>query len=928
MLTRYFVAICLALINCSSVFSQTINTQPGPTTICPPGPFTGHHYIPVPPDIANKILMKGGGQPCSTIQVTYNGFTPAAQAAFQAAVDIWSYSISSPVTIRVNATWEALGENVLGSAGPSFVFNNFPNAPDNSYYASALADAIAGTDQSPGDEDIVASFNSDFDWYLGTDGNTPNNKYDLVSVVLHELGHGLGFISSGSYNETGSTGTYGLGGADLPLRFDHFMILGANGPSMLTLAEGPALGTAFTSNNVFCNSGEATTANNSVRPKIYAPSNYAPGSSLSHWNEITFPSGNPQSLMTPQLGPGEAIHSPGTVTLGLFADLGWTICSGSVNQEGCITWVNPSPTTGWNNFNTMFGGAPCDDGTGCPFNEIQDFEVFAGEAYGVDNFQSGGSYTFSICNGPGAGSWTADFTIIAPSGAIDAFGPGDGCSITWTASESGTYLIVISKDDECGVANAVGNGYPALTCEDGSTTCSEIGCSTEDLINVGESTLCPDQTTTVNLNTPASIPAGGGFGILFYNPTEDTGINLTDVSLPYTFNSDLNGLLTENGFDLFLGDYELTGFVYTDASNATGSICVMADNPINITFLSADDPACSAQESCNTESLILTGDPQICPGINTSVDLLTAATVPSSGGYGISFFNPALNDSLSLTDVELPYTFDNDLNGLLSANDLDPFQGEYELTGFVYTDTNNPIGSVCASSTTVVTINFLSPEDPGCSGPELCITGNLQIAGDPSICPGFTTIAALEIDATIPEGGGYGIRFFNPTTTEDINLTDVSLPYIFNNDLNGLLSANGIAPFIGDYELTGFVYSDLANPLGSICSTSDIPVIVTFYEANDPECITGIDKVSEQLDWSIYPNPTNTEFSVRINTAITGTLQIRLLDAVGRIVFTNETTALGESNTIQVPVGNLEKGMYSVVIENEKGRFVKKIVVQ
>src|SRR5258705_11341019 len=37
--------------------------------------------------------------------VTYNGFDPQSQAAFQAAIDIWSNTIVSPAPIRIIANW-------------------------------------------------------------------------------------------------------------------------------------------------------------------------------------------------------------------------------------------------------------------------------------------------------------------------------------------------------------------------------------------------------------------------------------------------------------------------------------------------------------------------------------------------------------------------------------------------------------------------------------------------------------------------------------------------------------------------------------------------------------------------------------------------------------------------------------------------------
>src|SRR5207344_3264175 len=119
----------------------------------------------------------------STFVVTYSGFSPEAQAAFQAAVDIWASEIQSSVPIRVTANWTTLGTNVLDSAGATSIFRDFSGAPlPGTWYAAAVAKKLNGTDLTAGSADIVANFNSTFDWYLGTDG-LAGSKYDLESVV-------------------------------------------------------------------------------------------------------------------------------------------------------------------------------------------------------------------------------------------------------------------------------------------------------------------------------------------------------------------------------------------------------------------------------------------------------------------------------------------------------------------------------------------------------------------------------------------------------------------------------------------------------------------------------------------------------------------------------------------------------------------------
>ena len=68
-----------------------------------------------------------------------------------------------------------------------------------SLYSAAIKDALTRTDNGPSTADINASFtNANVGFYFGTDGAASSSQYDFKSVVLHELGHGLGF--SGSFD--------------------------------------------------------------------------------------------------------------------------------------------------------------------------------------------------------------------------------------------------------------------------------------------------------------------------------------------------------------------------------------------------------------------------------------------------------------------------------------------------------------------------------------------------------------------------------------------------------------------------------------------------------------------------------------------------------------------------------------------------------
>ncbi len=309
------LAAPLALFAALELTPAAAESMPGPRIALRVGQSVGRTLVPEEPAI--------GPRRAATINVTYVApFPRAAKRAFQRAVNIWAARLNSTVPITVHAEYRDLGNpNILGSAGPSFIHRNFPNAPlPNVFYVDALANKLRGQ-QLNAAFDCNCDFNSTFpNWHFGRTA-APANTFDFTSVVLHELGHCIGIIGGGFVS--GGQGFIRAGSPPNHLIWSQFVKNGAN-TSILTFAEGSAaLGTQLQSNNLFINTRRVRRANGGNKAKIFAPNPFQGGSSYSHLDENTFPPGNPHSLMTPFLGQGETIRNPGGVTQAILKDSGW-----------------------------------------------------------------------------------------------------------------------------------------------------------------------------------------------------------------------------------------------------------------------------------------------------------------------------------------------------------------------------------------------------------------------------------------------------------------------------------------------------------------------------------------------------------------------------------------------------------------------------
>ncbi|HJU40212.1 MAG TPA: tandem-95 repeat protein, partial [Tahibacter sp.] len=281
---------------------------------------------------------------------------------FQAAANVWGAALSSSQTIKVNATFTSLSctatAGTLGSAGATsnIVLNV---GTKQRYFAVALAEALVDQDiNGPGVAEINANFNSRVDqndtsclgstrFYYGLTGPAPAGTIALYPVVLHELGHGLGFApvlcrtAAGCTSPTTAFGGYFNGIPDIWSEFVRDNNAGGTGANRhwvdMTTAERAA---SFTNDpnlvwngmSVTTNLGsQAAVARNEGRLRTYAPGTYVQGSSVAHFHSDA----SPNLLMEPSLNSD--VFTQTDLTDCLFQDIGW-------DDSRCALVLNNAPT--------------------------------------------------------------------------------------------------------------------------------------------------------------------------------------------------------------------------------------------------------------------------------------------------------------------------------------------------------------------------------------------------------------------------------------------------------------------------------------------------------------------------------------------------------------------------------------------------------
>lgn len=520
---------------------------------------TASASVATPPD-SKKLEAK------SKFEVKYNNFPEWAKKEVQAAIDVWSANFKSTVVVTVDASWgRSSSWGVLGSARPGGFFSAFSGAPDPSlWYASAPANALAGKDLDKANPDLVVQVNSAAPWNTRGDSMPSNSEYDLQSVFIHEIGHGLGFLSNDAYDPF-----FGLGSLDQPTPFDAYLQT-SDGRRLADLpTPSKELGSALTSSLVW--SGPlGIKANNGIKPKMYTPSRYQSGSSTSHLDEDTFSKAGLDSVMTPSLDPGEIFHEPGPLLLAMMEDMR------NKPAAGIATDLPQSPR----NVQAFTGDSSALISFDPPVNlrtaQISEY-IVKNVKTGVEKktlsspvlmtgLKNGTSYTFTVAAKNGLGTSTA----ITTKAVIPQAG--------WKSS------VLDSSADGKTVASTTFNGQPAVAYTD--TKSGDLKLATYDgkvwkkvtVDGAGGSS----GRITDTIAGPISMCVNGS-GLkqtlhIFYTDS-------TEKDLRYaTFNGKSYTFETVDGNGTSVNNYEDPNRVRTSSDVSVSNACVASANGVQVFY--------------------------------------------------------------------------------------------------------------------------------------------------------------------------------------------------------------------------------------------------------------------------------------------------------------------------------------------------------
>jgi hypothetical protein len=521
-------------------------------------------------------------------------------------------------------------------------------------------------------------------------------------------------------------------------------------------------------------------------------------------------------------------------------------------------------------------------------------DVRAGESYGITNSNrlyfglgSATSVDYAIVHWPAGGSTFID------NPSIDSFHEvtEEVCAVLPTATISTPGGLNICEGQS--ITLSVDNASGSYVWSNGATTSSiTVNNSGNYYVTVYDANGCANSSNALNIsvaNDPTpTISAGGDLEFC-------EGYSVELVANPGQSYEWSNGQISQAISVTEAGTYSVT---------VTGNCQTLTSETIDVTVY--DAPAApSIADITLTEPG--TADLSVTGNDVRWYDAVDATTPIATGN---NFTTPVINSTTSywVEDVTT-YGGNTGVGGMIN-NGSDAggnlTNSNYHLIFDVNTDIILNTVKVYANTTGNRVIRVYDSAN------------NIVNEGTFAVSQGEQVVT---LDFAIPAGTGYSLRSgdSNPNLWRDKDLTTGS-PFGYPYDVAGLATITGTSVQGNDSDNYYYFFYDwhVSTPSFECAGPREEVVVI----------LVGIDELESVSNVSIYPNPSTDVMNVSFNSLQAGKLNVRIIDAVGRVVSSTTHSNGTGSQTFSMNVENLAAGIYQVEFEMEGKKATRKVIIE